>query len=322
VKKILHPILVNVECDATHQLKSISTHLYCRQRSRTFARLPPEYLVGGFVRYVSQHYPPSSDSMQTKKEEEEVVETILVTTTLGDFYRILETVQSCGSPEDRRLFHSYFSRWADLSSLLRRKMFGMNTVKAGSDSQVFLSELAGHMRLTSADPLCVVHKAFGQFFPLTQSAPPADIQLRNAEELEMHLEPVGHVNLDSSASSYSIVLLHVSLIKTVVEYCGKSFPTLGAIACMESVTRNAELILVDPAARKEGKTELNSAAKAGFAVQRALVRGKLRESLVWEDGKRQLLTESEALQVLMSVLREAAIGVTGDDSADSGSRQG
>jgi hypothetical protein len=55
-------------------------------------------------------------------------------------------------------------------------------------------------------------------------------------------------------------------------------------------------------------------------VQRALVRGKLRESLVWEDGKRQLLTESEALQVLLSVLREAAIGVPGDDSADSCSR--
>jgi hypothetical protein len=91
---------------------------------------------------------------------------------------------------------------------------------------------------------------------------------------------------------------------------------------MESMTRRAELILVDPAARKEGKTELNSAAKAGFAVQRALVRGKLRESLVWEDGKRQLLTESDALQVLLSVLRQAAIGVTGDDSADSGSRQG
>ena len=285
---------MDVECDAKQQLKTISIHLYCRQRSKTLTRLPPEYLIGGFLRYVDQHYPLHSTASE--------FDTVLVTTTLATFYRILETVQTCGSKQDQRLFHAHFSRWADLSCLLRRKMFGLNAVKAGTDAPHLLAELAAHMRLppsSAADPLCVIQNAFEQFFPLHQhpvSSSPSHAgplrPLQQDEELEKHLEPVGL----SAHLSYCIVLLHISLIRTVVEYAGKSFPTLGAISCMDAATRRSSLILLDPG-RREGKTELNSAARAGFAVQRSYsARGNLREVLVWEDGSRPLLTEVAALQ--------------------------
>ena len=196
-------------------------------------------------------------------------------------------------------------------------MFGLNAVKAGTDAPHLLAELAAHMRLppsSAADPLCVIQNAFEQFFPLHQhpvSSSPSHAgplrPLQQDEELEKHLEPVGL----SAHLSYCIVLLHISLIRTVVEYAGKSFPTLGAISCMDAATRRSSLILLDPG-RREGKTELNSAARAGFAVQRSYsARGNLREVLVWEDGSRPLLTEVAALQQLLQVLKAAGASSCG-----------
>jgi hypothetical protein len=303
---------VDVECDAVQQLTTIRIHLYCKQRSKTLARLPPEYLIGGFLRYVDQHYPLHNTSSPP-------VETVLVTTSLAIFYRILETVESCDSEQDRRLFHAHFGRWADLSCLLRRKMFGANAVvKAGTDAARLLAELATHMRLpATADPLCVIQNAFEQFFPLAppqssaspSSSPPdphVGRRLENNEELERHLEPVG-LSADS-LSAYSPVLLHISLIKTVIEYAGKSFPSLGAISCMEARRRRRPALFLIKPNRPEGKVELNSAARAGFAVHssRSPRSGRLRESLVWEDGSHTLLSEAAALQALMIVLKAAA----------------
>jgi hypothetical protein len=313
---------VDVECDSVQELTTIRIHLYCRQRSKTLARLPPEYLIGGFLRYVDQHYPLHHNNSPP-------VETVLVTTTLAAFYRIRETVQCCDSEQDRRLFHAHFRRWADLSCLLRRKMFGVSaSLKVGTDAARLLAELAMHMRLpaaAAADPLCVIQNAFEQFFPLaplqqttTEASPPPLLgcrRLENDEELERHLEPVS-LSADS-LNAHSPVLLHISLIKTVIEYAGKSFPSLGAISCMEARRRRPALFLINPA-RPEGKVELNSAARAGFAVHssRCPRPGRYRDSLVWEDGSRGLLSEEAALQALLTVLKIAA------ENAGNGSEGG
>ena len=98
-------VLVNFHFSPEQRISQIRVYLVNIKKHQNFYGKEPAILVGGLLRYIKKYHPlPGTETKM-----------VLVTPCVfsyGAFYSALSE-----NPENKKIYHSYFSHWLDLQSL-------------------------------------------------------------------------------------------------------------------------------------------------------------------------------------------------------------